>query len=247
MGQPRKDGAASPAEALKRERAGTYRTADGRFSVEQAATGWLLVDSEQTNELGLPLVRGPFATLDDARAAIPAARVAPAPPLELPDPGSRPSRTARAPAAVRPKREACRPAPPPIIVRELRIADGPALRAIWAEAGFRALGDDDLSLARLVKRNPGLVLVAVEGRRVVASALGAWDGRRGWIYHLATLESHRRRGIATRLVRQIEDGLRALGCPKVNVLVRDDNNGGQALWVALGYEAAAAHQLGREL
>ena len=44
-------------EKLKRERAGTYRTADGRFTIEQSATGWLLLDSEQTNELGLPLAK----------------------------------------------------------------------------------------------------------------------------------------------------------------------------------------------
>jgi ribosomal protein S18 acetylase RimI-like enzyme len=121
------------------------------------------------------------------------------------------------------------------------------LRGLWSEIGFRNLGDDDLSLARLVKRNPGLVLVAVEGRTIVGSALGAWDGRRGWIYHVATAASHRRRGIAARLVHQIEDGLRALGCPKVNVMVQDDNDDGRAFWPELGYAPAAARQFGKEL
>ena len=51
-------------DALKREKAGTYRTKDGRFTVEQSSSGWMLFDAEQTNELGLPLARGPFATLD---------------------------------------------------------------------------------------------------------------------------------------------------------------------------------------
>jgi hypothetical protein len=54
-------------DALKRERAGAYRTRDGRFTVEQSSSGWLLLDSEQTNELGLALTRGPFGTLDAAR------------------------------------------------------------------------------------------------------------------------------------------------------------------------------------
>ena len=66
-------------EKLKRERAGTYRTSDERFTVEQSSSGWLLLDAEQTNELGLPLARGPFATLDEAREAITAARKGPAP------------------------------------------------------------------------------------------------------------------------------------------------------------------------
>ncbi len=250
MARRAKDDAEAP-ERLKRVRAGTYRTADGRFAVEQAGPGWMLVDAEQSNELGLPLVRGPFETLDDARRAIEAARSGPVPRSDLAGGGSgrRPQPEASTPPPGRPARRARppRPATPPVVIRELRVADGPALRALWTEAGFRSLGDDDLALARLVKRNPGLVLVAVEGRQVVASALGTWDGRRGWIYHVATAASHRRRGIAARLVRQVEDGLRALGCPKVNVIVRDGNDDGTAFWRAIGYDQAPARQHGKEL
>jgi ribosomal protein S18 acetylase RimI-like enzyme len=245
----KRDSGDDDADRLKRARAGSYRTEDGRFAVEAAGSGWMVLDAEQADELGLPLVRGPFPTLDGARAAITAAREDHQPvrrPVAkhlaaVPDPPSPKTRAARR-VARRPE-----PATPPVIIRELRIADGPALRSLWAASDFRTLGDDDLSLARLVKRNPGLVLVAVEGRRIIGSALGAWDGRRGWIYHVATTSSHRRRGIAARLVHQVEDGLRALGCLKVNVVVRDDNAEGLAFWPDMGYEPVAAHQLGKEL
>ena len=118
---------------------------------------------------------------------------------------------------------------------------------MWTAAGFGLLGDDDLGLARLARRNPGLVLVASEGTRVVGSALGAWDGRRGWIYHVVVTPSHRRQGIATRLMDQVEAGLRALGCRKVNVMVRADSGGGTEVWSARGYEVGAATQVGKEL
>lgn len=134
-----------------------------------------------------------------------------------------------------------------MVVREIRAVDGPALRQLWEESGFRSLGDDDRSLARLARRNPGLVLVAAVGTQVVGSALGAWDGRRGWIYHVATAQAHRRHGIAARMVAQIEAGLRALGCPKVNVMVRHENDDGAAFWASLGYGPATARQLGKEL
>jgi hypothetical protein len=53
---------------LTRERAGRYVTPDGRFAVEgPSANGWYIVDAERQNELGLPLLAGPFATLDAAR------------------------------------------------------------------------------------------------------------------------------------------------------------------------------------
>jgi ribosomal protein S18 acetylase RimI-like enzyme len=257
-------------EKLKRERAGTYATADGRFTVEQSSSGWLLLDAEHANELGLPLTRGPFATLDEAREAIAAARTGPAPKgdivsitdrprkaaTEAPRRGSRgtagppeadldgadeePAPRKRGPAA--PKR----PARPTVVIRGLRAVDGDQLRRLWAECGFRSLGDDDLSLARLARRNPGLLLIASEGTRIVGSALGAWDGRRGWIYRVATAESHRRQGIATKLVDQVEAGLRDLGCPKVSVLVRDENEDGREFWLDRGYEQAS-RQFAREL
>ena len=245
-------------EKLKREHAGSYRTADGRFTVEQTSSGWLVMDAEQTDELGLALARGPFATIDAAREAIGAARTGPAPtsavrpaptrkaapapqPVARDGPANTATRQRRPPRAAppRPKRE--------VVIRELRTVDGDALRTLWRDAGFGSLGDDDRSLARLARRNPGLVLVAADGSRVVGSALGAWDGRRGWIYHVVTAPSHRRRGIATRLIDQIETALVSLGCPKANVMIRPDTDGGTEFWTARGYVASPARQFGKEL
>lgn len=252
-------------EKLKRESAGSYRTADGRFTVEQTSSGWLVQDAEQANELGLPLTRGPYPTLDGARAGILDARTGATPtPLRAPkvrpaartatgtpdgdtsDGGTRPGRRGAGSAARPARRGATRRSGPEVVIRELRAVDGEQLRRLWAEAGFRSLGDDDLSLARMARRNPGLLLVAAEGSRIVGSALGAWDGRRGWIYHVATAASHRRRGIATQLLDRVERGLRDLGCPKVSVLVRDQNEDGRAFWLGRGYEQGST-QFAREL
>ena len=243
---PREPVAPASPDTLKRERAGTYRTADGRFTIEGSSSGWLLLDGQQSDELGLPLARGPFPTLDAAKAAIGPARAGPPPTPEVARRGG--SRTAAKPSAPRPLRRSPTPAPRlVVVVREIRAVDGDALRKLWAEVGFRGLGDDDLSLARLARRNPGLVLVAAQGSKVVGSALGAWDGRRGWIYHVATAPSHRRQGIATRLTDQIEEGLASLGCPKVNVMVRDDGEGAAAFWSGRGYETGTARQYGKVL
>jgi ribosomal protein S18 acetylase RimI-like enzyme len=244
-------------EKLKRERAGTYRTADGRFTIEQSATGWLLLDGEQTNELGLPLARGPYATLDEARGAIAVARTGPRPISDLDEhrASKRAAKPAPGGAAQRPpgaRAGKARSAPPrptgkELVIRELRTVDGDALRRLWQSVGFRSIGDDDRSLARLARRNPGLVLVATEGGRVVGSALGAWDGRRGWIYHVTTVESHRRRGIATRLVAQVESGLRDIGCQEVRVNIGEANAEARSFWQARGYAIRPTRQLGRNL
>jgi len=246
-------GKAADPRQLKRESAGRYATGDGRFTVEKSSGGWMVIDADQTDELGLPLVRGPFDTLDDARAAIEAARSGPAPTSSLAkrvaeQPG-RKDAAARSGgrAAALPPEPPKPPQPPPIVVREYRSRDGDGLRELWAEAGFRSIGDDDASLRRFAARNPGLLLVATQGPKVVASALGAWDGRRGWIYHVATAASHRRTGLATRLVGQVEAQLRELGARRVNILVHEDNPDGARFWKSVGYAERPTRQFGRDL
>jgi ribosomal protein S18 acetylase RimI-like enzyme len=241
-------------EKLKRATAGRYVSGDGRFTVEQSSGRWMAVDAEATDELGLPLVRGPFATLDDARAAIAAARSTPATPSALASKIAGLPKTKRSGKTAAPKsgratetRRPTKPPEPDIELRDFAPSDGDALRALWKEAGFRSVGDDDRSLAAFAKRSPGLLVVATADGNLVGSALGGWDGRRGWIYHVATARAFRRTGIASRLVRRVEQRLRVAGAPKVNAVVRDENKDARAFWEHLGYERAPTHQFGRKL
>jgi hypothetical protein len=88
--------------SLKRLGGGRWQTRDERFTIEPQSGTWVLVDAEQTDDLGLPLVRGPFRSLTDAKAAVEAARdtAAPESPLaeRVKDAGTRPARTPAASA-----------------------------------------------------------------------------------------------------------------------------------------------------
>jgi ribosomal protein S18 acetylase RimI-like enzyme len=121
-------------------------------------------------------------------------------------------------------------------IRDLRRTDGDAVRALWRACGIRDRpGDDDDSLEVMSSRNPGLCIVAIEGDRVLASALAGFDGRRGWLYHVATHPEVRRRGIAKSLVMTIEDRLRTMGCRKLNLIVWEGENEAMAFWSGIGY------------
>ena len=61
-------------DPLRRLGGGRWETKDGRFQIEPQSGTWVIVDTTQTNEFGLPLVRGPFPSLTAAREAIDAAR-----------------------------------------------------------------------------------------------------------------------------------------------------------------------------
>ena len=71
-------------QGLRRLGGGRWQSRDERFTIEPQSGTWAVVDAEQTDDLGLPLVRGPFKSLTAAKAAIEAARgeAAPSSPLE---------------------------------------------------------------------------------------------------------------------------------------------------------------------
>lgn len=133
-------------------------------------------------------------------------------------------------------------------IRTYQDGDGDRLRTFWLTCGIKIRpGDDDASLGRFAARNPGLLILGEEHGHVVGSALAGWDGRRGWLYHVAVHKDERRRGIGRGLVAELEARLRALGCPKLNLIVWDDDTWAMRFWEALGYRREKTVEYAKEL
>lgn len=118
-------------------------------------------------------------------------------------------------------------------IREFEWRDYDAVVAVWAAAGRDIVARAELE-AKLT-RDPELFLVAEAPAGVAAVVMGTFDGRRGWILRLAVHPAHRRQGLATRLVDELEKRFGLLGCPRVNLLVMPDNTAGLRFWQTLGY------------
>lgn len=118
-------------------------------------------------------------------------------------------------------------------IRQFRWPDYDAVAEVWRAAGIDVVTRAELE-AKLA-RDPELFLVAAAGERIAGVVMGTYDGRRGWIFRLAVHRSHRRQGIATRLVAELERRLQALGCPRINLLVLPENEAGLRFWQDLGY------------
>jgi hypothetical protein len=107
-------------DGLKRLGGGRWQTRDERFTIEPQSGTWAVVDAEQTDDLGLPLVRGPFKSLGAAKEAIEAARGTAAPTSTLKDRAAAPAPAPRtsgtsggSTAPSKGKAEAKQPAEPP--------------------------------------------------------------------------------------------------------------------------------------
>jgi len=108
--------------------------------------------------------------------------------------------------------------------------------------------NDPISMIRRkLTVQPELFLVGHIGDRVIATVMAGFDGVRGWIHHLAVHPEYRRKGIATSLMHSAEQGLEALGCPKVNLQVRATNAAVISFYSTLGYAVEERASLGKRL
>ncbi len=121
--------------------------------------------------------------------------------------------------------------------REAAIRDAAAVLALWHEAGANPGHTDDLeSIARLIARDPGALIVAECERRIVGSVIAGWDGWRGTIYRLAVAPAFRRERLGRRLVEEAERRLSGLGAARLQATVVAQDGQATGFWRASNWE-----------
>lgn len=122
-------------------------------------------------------------------------------------------------------------------IREFRITDYEEVMHLWKDNGLIIRPGDEIDGIKVkLERDPDIFLVTEERREIIGVVMGAWDGRRGWINHLAVKPSRQRSGIGTALLRELERRLAAKGAKKVNAQIYRWNRKSIAFFKASGYE-----------
>jgi ribosomal protein S18 acetylase RimI-like enzyme len=103
------------------------------------------------------------------------------------------------------------------------------------------------SIGRKLGVDRELLLVGHAGGRLVATAMGGWDGHRGWLYQVAVAHDARGCGYGRGIVEAVEDRLRAHGCGKLNLQVLASNEIAVGFWRKLGYRVEERISLGKLL
>lgn len=139
--------------------------------------------------------------------------------------------------------------PGAVHIRPFEDADEDAVAALWREVFPDDPPWNDPALVMAKKRDvqPDLFLVATENGALAGTAMGGYDGHRGWIYAVAVRPDLRRRGLGARLMARLESALSDRGCPKVNLQVRAGNEGVVAFYERLGYRVEQRVSLGKLL
>lgn len=144
------------------------------------------------------------------------------------------------------------------IIREARPNDVSAIVALWKELmDFHALLDPFFTrdenghlsfvrlLTQLMESGKGLVLVAVDGDRVVGFTQAAITNYSptvklrpfGLIYDTMVDNEYRRRGIGARLFAKQKEWFAAMGINRLEVRAMADNELSNAFWRKMGFNA----------
>ena len=133
-------------------------------------------------------------------------------------------------------------------IRQFEPSDEQEVIALWRESGLTVpWNDPHKDIQRKFSVQPDLLLVGVHGTRIVASMMVGYDGHRGSIFYLAVVPDLQRKGIGRQMVEEAEKRLKALGCPKLNLLVRSSNQSGIAFYERLGFSVDDVVNLGKRL
>jgi len=133
-------------------------------------------------------------------------------------------------------------------IRDFREADRAALIALWEACALTRRWDDpNADMDRSIASRDATILVGTLDNDVIASAVVGHDGHRGWIYYLAVSPDRKACGHGREMMAEAELWLTARGTPKVQLMVRGENETATAFYNALGYERQDVTVLGKWL
>ncbi len=126
-----------------------------------------------------------------------------------------------------------------ITFRKLTINDYDQMIGLWKKAclPYKPKGRDSReAIKRQIEADPELFLGAFHGEKLIGTVIGSYDFRmKGWINRLAVDPEYRGKGIAQRLVTEMEQILKGKGVVVIAALIELPNPTSINLFKKLGY------------
>lgn len=119
---------------------------------------------------------------------------------------------------------------------------------LWERCGLtRPWNDPTADFDLAISNASSTVLAGFVDSSLIASAMVGFDGHRGWVYYVAVDPAHRKRGFGARMMQAAETWLRHKGAPKLQFMVREENEAALQFYAKLGFERQSVITLGRRL
>jgi ribosomal protein S18 acetylase RimI-like enzyme len=135
-----------------------------------------------------------------------------------------------------------------LYIRPFKEADTEQVVALWRACDLvRPWNDPYRDIERKLHVGREFFLVGTVAGAVVATAMGGYEGHRGWVNYLAVHPDYQRRGYGRLLMQALVEKLTTVGCPKLNLQVRQDNQAVIQFYRALGYQQDNVISFGKRL
>jgi len=95
---------------------------------------------------------------------------------------------------------------------------------LWKRSGLELSSSDTRDeIARMLKRNPDLFLIGKENEKVIAVVMGAFDGRRGYVHHLAIDPDYQKKRYGKMLMEELIEKFYIKKVHKVHLAIEKSN------------------------
>ncbi len=126
--------------------------------------------------------------------------------------------------------------------------DGDAVTELWRACGLtRPWNDAAADFKRAVDDAAADILCLEKDGNLMATVMVGYDGHRGWVYYLGVSPDSRSQGLGRDMMAAAEIWLRQREAPKIQLMVREDNEQAIGFYEALGYEVQPVVTIGRRL
>lgn len=125
-----------------------------------------------------------------------------------------------------------------ILIRKIRSSDFDQVYLLWGKAGISVASKEKelYDFQMITKMNPSSCLVFTDNGQIAGVVLGTFNGRRGWIYHLAVDPKYQHKGYGSMLLEEVEKTLKNIGAHKINLGVFLSNSKMISFYKKNGYE-----------
>ena len=111
---------------------------------------------------------------------------------------------------------------------------------LWRKAGVEVVSSDTIDeVTRVLNRNPDLFLIGKLHEKVIAVVIGAFDGRRGYVHHLAVDPDYQKMGYGKTIMEALIEQFRTKNIQKVHLFIEKSNKSVIKFYSNLGWDMRA--------
>ena len=133
-------------------------------------------------------------------------------------------------------------------LRPYQLEDKSQVITLWKACGLvRDWNNPSIDIERKSRVDSELFIVGQVKDVIVATAMGGYEGHRGWVNYLAVHPEQQGKGYARLIMQDLEEKLIARGCPKINLQIRTSNTEIIAFYENIGYKIDDVVSMGKRL